>query len=210
MQTTTAPDLRQEMFAAQDWYADLAAAVRADQLHDSTPCTEYDVRALMTHVSVVFDKVTAFATEHRDPWADADRSPEAVAREIEQLAQERVDGRSAEDQAKALRYKTDAARAAWSDEVLDTPIQLAWGPLLPGRVVTSIYLMEVLVHSWDLAVATGQPAEAPDDLGTLGLAAARAAMGEDRTGFPFGPPVQPAPGAGPTEQMANWTGRRST
>lgn len=208
MQTTTPPDLRRELFGAQDWYADLVSDVRPDQLHDGTPCTEFDVRQLLAHVSAVFDKVTAFATQYRDPWADSDPSPDGVAAEIERLAQQVVDGRPAPEQAKALRDKTDQARLAWSDEVLDTPIQLRWGPLLPGRVVTGIYLMEILAHSWDLAVATGRPAEAPGDLGAMGLAAARSALGEDRTGFPFRPPVTPVPGAGPTEVMANWTGRR--
>ncbi len=209
MNTPIAPDLRSELFAAQDWYADLVAAVGPAQLRDPTPCTDYDVRRLLTHVSTVFDKVTGFAAEHRDPYADQDRSPEALTAASERLARERIDERTAPEQADALRSKTKEAREAWQENVLDTPIQLGWGPLVPGRVVTGIYLMEVLAHAWDLATATGRPSEAPDGLGVAGLAAARAGLPADRTGFPFGPAVEPAADAGPTEQLANWTGRRS-
>jgi uncharacterized protein (TIGR03086 family) len=209
MPTTTPPEVRQELFAAQDWCADLAERVRPDQLAEPTPCTELDVRLLLAHISVVFDKITAFATEHRDPHYHGELSPEQLSLERERLAREVVDGRTGEQLARSLRDKTEAARAAWTDEVLDTPIQLGWGPLLPGRVVAAIYLMETLAHSWDLAVATGQPAEAPGDLGHAGLAAARATLPEERAAFPFEPPVTPATDAGPTEQMANWTGRRS-
>ena len=85
--------------------------------------------------------------------------------------------------------------------------------MLPGRVVTAIYLMEVLSHAWDLATATGQPSEAPGGLGHAGLAAARAGLPAEprgiEHGIPFGPVVESAPDAGPTEQMVNWTGRAS-
>ena len=96
--------------------------------------------------------------------------------------------------AESVRAQTSRAREVWTDAVLDTPIQLGWGPVLPGRVVTAIYLMEVLSHAWDLATATGQPSEAPGGLGHAGLVAARAGLPAEprgiEHGIPFGPVVE--------------------
>ncbi len=210
---TTAPDLRSQLFAAQDWYAVLVAGVDTGELSRPTPCAEFDVRMLMTHVGVVLDKIIGFATDHRDLYRDHELSPAEMRAAAEVLARERIDGRSASELAESVRAQTSRAREVWTDAVLDTPIQLGWGPVLPGRVVTAIYLMEVLSHAWDLATATGQPSEAPGGLGHAGLAAARAGLPAEprgiEHGIPFGPVVESAPDAGPTEQMVNWTGRAS-
>lgn len=209
--TLTAPDLRTELATAQDWYADLVAAVRDDQLDGPTPCTEFDVRQLLAHMSVVQEKIVGFATEHRDTLADHDE-PQAIRdASAEQRATAHVDGLTPDARADAARAWAQQARTVWTDDVLDTPIQLGWGPVLPGRIVAAIYLMEVLTHSWDLATATGQPSTAPGALGEAGLAAARMILPESprgaAAGVPFGPVVVPAADADATEQMVNWTGR---
>lgn len=212
--STTAPDLRQHLFAAQAWYADLVEAVADDQRHNPTPCTDFDVRALLAHMDTVNRKVTGFGLEHRDIMSDHDAPVQQRAADAEAYASDHIDNRSATELADAVRTESTAAQQAWTDDVLDTPIQLGWGPVLPGRVVTAIYVMEVLTHAWDLATATGQPAEAPGGLGQVGLAAARASLpdemprGADK-GVPFGPKVTAAADAGPTEQTVNWTGRVS-
>lgn len=66
------------------------------------------------------------------------------------------------------------------------------------------------MHGWDLAVATGQPSEADADLASAALAlAARTLPAEPRGGHvPFAPVAEPSPDAGPTEQLANWSGHR--
>ena len=191
----------------------LVAGVDTGELSRPTPCAEFDVRMLMTHVGVVLDKIIGFATDHRDLYRDHELSPAEMRAAAEELARERIDGRGASELAEWVRAQTARAREVWTDAVLDTPIQLGWGPVLPGRVVTAIYLMEVLSHAWDLATATGQPSEAPGGLGHAGLAAARAGLPAEprgiEHGIPFGPVVESAPDAGPTEQMVNWTGRAS-
>ncbi len=71
------------------------------------------------------------------------------------------------------------------------------------------HLNETLVHGHDLARATGQDAEAPARVAGPALAmAARVLPGDHRgEGIPFDPPVTPAVDAGPTERLANWSGR---
>jgi len=99
-------------------------------------------------------------------------------------------------------------QAPAGDAILDRAVTAPWGRV-PGRVAMYGYLSETLVHGWDLAVATGQPAEAPTEIAEASLAAApRLLPAEPRGGHvPFAPPVQPAPDAGPTERLANWSGR---
>lgn len=210
---TIAPDLRAPLFAAQDWVADLIAHVSDDQLTDQTPCHDFDVRMLLAHLAMVQEKIVAFGTDHRDPYLGHGQTPEQLSEIGERLIVEHVDGRTPAERSQQTRERTQAARVAWTDDVLDTPIQLGWGPVLPGRIVSAIYLMEVLAHGWDLATATGQVAEAPPGVGEAGLAAAPLALPAEprgmEHGIPFGPVVVSVPDAGPTERLANWTGRVS-
>jgi hypothetical protein len=64
------------------------------------------------------------------------------------------------------------------------------------------------VHGWDLAVASGQDAEADPASATAVLVETRQVLpAEPRGGpIPFAAPVEPQHGAGPTEQLANWCG----
>lgn len=208
-----AGDTRPLLFGALDWYTELLAGTPDDLMSAPTPCTEFDVRMLLTHLSVVVEKIDAFARDHRDPYADHDRSAEAMRAELESLARQRVDGLTPAQRAERAREAVAAVREAWTEEVLDTPIHLGWGPVLPGRIVAGIYTMEMLSHGWDLATATGQPSEAPGEVAEAGLVFAKQGLpaeprGEEN-GLPFGPVVPSAPDAGPTERLANWTGRVS-
>ncbi len=66
------------------------------------------------------------------------------------------------------------------------------------------------MHGWDLAVATGQDAEADPGLAVAALAQARQILPAAIRGgdVPFADVVEPAPDAGPTERLANWAGHR--
>lgn len=70
-------------------------------------------------------------------------------------------------------------------------------------------LMETLPHGWDLAVATGQHAEADPALVAKAHSVAEQALTDDSRGpgLPFGPQVEPHDEAGPTERFAAFLGR---
>lgn len=184
------PDLRAPLFAAQEWLAGLIEGVRPEQLDHPTPCTEFDVAGLLSHLYGVADRTVAVG-EGRDPVsvpAYVDALPENLAG--------------------AFRERTAAARRAWSDDAsLGRTVEAPWGPA-PAALVAGVYLSEHLTHGWDLAVATGQPCEADPQLAGIALGVMRRALpAEGREDFPFAEPVTPAADAGPTEQLANWTGR---
>jgi uncharacterized protein (TIGR03086 family) len=189
----TNPDPRPAYRTALDWVSGLAAAVRPDQLDLPTPCTEYDVRALLGHLITTVRRAVAIA-EGSSPFD----VPVVVT--------------GVPDADLAATYAHDAKLAldAWADDArLDAVVTVPWGQV-PGRGAVGAYTNETLVHGWDLAVATGQDSETDPELAAAILAVAqRAIPAEPRGGHvPFAPPVEPAPDAGPTERLANWSGHR--
>jgi uncharacterized protein (TIGR03086 family) len=192
---TTQTDPRPLYLDALAWVRDLAAHVPADRLTDPTPCAEWDVRGMLGHLVATVDRARVVG-EGGDPTTE----PRVVT------------GVADDAWPDALRAATDKMAAVWADDaLLDTPVTVPWGRV-PGRGAVWGYLREALVHGWDLAVATDLPPEADPGTATALLAETRRIMpAEPRGGpIPFGPPVAPRPGAGPTEQLANWCGHSRT
>jgi uncharacterized protein (TIGR03086 family) len=169
-------------------------AVTQDQLDLPTPCTEYDVRTLIAHITGGLTR-TALVGEG---------DPEALARPS--MAE------GVPDDGWPAAYRAAAARAAaaWANDAkLDTLFEVPWGKV-PGRIALSGYIQEVLAHGWDLAKATGQPTEGDPELATWALAISRRILPPEirgQEGVPFGPVVDAPANAGPYTQLATWLGR---
>lgn len=188
---TTPPDPRPAFAAATGWVTELLSAVTAEQFAAPTPCDDFDVRTLGAHLLATAQRAAAL--------------PEGVDVRSMPFIADRFD---------ANEYAAVVARALdlWSDDAtLTAPVQVPWGEV-PGAGALWGYVNESLVHGWDLAVATGQPSEADPEAATATLAIARqfipAEIREDPN-VPFGVVVEPRAGAGPTETLANWSGRNS-
>jgi uncharacterized protein (TIGR03086 family) len=110
----------------------------------------------------------------------------------------------------AYREAAAALLAAFSQPgVLERVVQAPVGRI-PGAVALHLRITEALVHGWDLARATGQPARLPDDLAEEELAFARGTSAPDvpRTGHPFGP-IQTVPDDAPAiDRLAAYLGRQ--
>jgi uncharacterized protein (TIGR03086 family) len=160
------------------------ANVRADQYDDKTPCAEWTVRDLLEHMIGVVAGIGATVT-------GASRAPFALADDP------------------AAQFASESARtlAAWREPgVLERAFDGPGGPM-PGRVLASINLLDTATHSWDLAVATGQPADLPDDVATAALQASEMIVTPELRPGRFGPEVG-APGTGgPTERLVAFLGR---
>lgn len=191
--TQPPPDPRPVHRQAMTQTESVVAAVEPGQLGQPTPCAEYDVRALLSHIVGGLNRV-AIAGEGGDALARPARADDVPD-----------DGWLA-----AYRAASARAAAAWANDArLDAVVELPWGKI-PGRFAIAGYIQEILTHGWDLAKATGQPTELDPGLAAWALAGAKRILPPDGrgAGVPFGPVVAVSPDAGPYAQLAAWLGRQ--
>ena len=170
--------------------AEVISGVTPEQLDRSTPCTEFDVRTLGNHLLAAPFAVAALG--RGEPYSER---PEPVP--FEQWRQD-------------LDASARAAKESWADdELLGKPISLPWAEL-PGAAVLMQFTGEVVVHTWDLAQATGQWAEWKPEVLEASLRAWRDGLpAEGREEFAaFGDVVAVADDAPVIDQIVAWTGRR--
>jgi len=149
--------------------------VAADQWVLSTPCPEWDVRALVNHLVGGLRLFTAALTgmpaaDHDSDWLGMD----PVA---------------------AWTAAAAADAAAWRHPgALDGTLEISLGPV-PGALGGVIHVTEIITHGVDLAVATGQEDLLDEELIDDLLATMRA-LGVDAFRVPgvFGPEVAMDPG----------------
>lgn len=138
-----------DMTTASARTAAVLSGVRDDQLDAPTPCTELSVREMVAHVGQL---APAFGAAAAKDLGDLTDSPPGAGGYVLD------DG-----------WRGDyPARLAALAEAWQTP--QAWAGMtrvgavdLPGEVCGLVALTEVLVHGWDIAVATGQAYSVDDD-----------------------------------------------
>ena len=81
---------------------------------------------------------------------------------------------------------------------------------MPGPLLAGFTTLDIAVHGWDLARATGQPTELDPELASWVLAVAQRILPPEPRGgeIPFGPVIPAPPAAGPYAQLAAWLGRQ--
>ncbi|MFY0409078.1 TIGR03086 family metal-binding protein [Solicola sp. PLA-1-18] len=121
---------------------DLARVVDVDasRLGAPTPCADFDVAALRTHV---VGWLSTFADGFADPDGRAPRADLAGFEPSDDAAAEVRD---------ATGRLVDALRAGGAER----PLSLG-GAAMPGELALGMVLWEYQTHGWDLARATGQP-----------------------------------------------------
>lgn len=164
----------------------VVAAVPRHWLSAATPCPDWDVRTLLGHLLTVVRRAEQAALGR----------PVSVP---DMLVRHRPTARFA-----AAAAKADKAWTTRSPDAVETP----WG-LLPGPAALSGFLLEVVAHTHDLAVSTGQREPLDPRLAEAAQrAAARLVPPELRgNGAAFADPV-PAPGdADAYVRLAAYLGR---
>jgi uncharacterized protein (TIGR03086 family) len=179
------------------------AGVRPDQLDNPTPCPEMDVRTMLGHLVGVVDRIAALG-HGDDPFA--------------------VIETHAPDDAWSDAWARSGANAvdAWRDDAaLERPMALPWIQGSGAEVLTS-YFSELTVHTWDLAVATGQHPQWDDAVVTAALdarpilpaenrralfAEISAAMGLEEVAMPFAEAVSVPADAPAIDRLVAWNGR---
>ena len=168
----------------------LIAGVRPEQWVSATPCPEWTVRDLVGHLIVGNRTFT-------------------VALRSEGTAT--ADGVPPDDVLGAYRESVrDLLEAFALPGVLERMVTVPFGTV-PGAVALHLRMTEALTHGWDLARATGQEAQSPDDLVEQELAFTRRALGDippERS--PFGPPRPVDDHAPALDRLAALLGRDVT
>lgn len=163
------------------------ADVRENQYGEATPCVEWTVHDLLEHIIGVVASLgpTAAGTSGAS-GGDFELGPDPAAQFEDAAA---------------------AALAAWrTPGLLDRILDSGAGPM-PGRVLAGINLLDTATHTWDLAVATGQPATLPDDVAAAALETSLATITPEIRPGRFGPEIAAPAGADLTQQLVAFLGR---
>ena len=157
-------------------------------LQEATPCADYDVKALVNHL---FHVVVEFRKLAGKRDSDFTSTPDRVA--------EGADWRE------RFGAAADALVGAWAAPGAEEGTTGAMN--MPARLVGSMALLDLTVHAWDLARATGQEYAAdPAVVAELTAAVERLAPTAREMGM-FGAAVEVGADADPFARLLAATGR---
>lgn len=173
----------------------LVATVDGPQWTLPTPCPDWTVRDLVNHLVFGMEVFTGALGTGSTPSRE-----ELLARAGEDAL--------GDDPMGAYRRAAESMLTAFSRPgSLERVVTIPFGSV-PGIAALHLRVVECLVHGWDLARATGQPADLPQDLAETELAFSRAQLTELPPGrTPFAPPRPAPPDASAVEQLAAFLGR---
>ncbi len=164
------------------------ARVRADQMTNPTPCTEWDVQALLGHTLGVVAGIGS-AVRGDAPQPDG---PGFVL---------------ADDAAAQFRSLADSTLAAWTGTDLASEVNIGAGPM-PAAAALGINLLDTATHATDIARATGQPSELPGELADFVLGICQGFVTDEIRGFAgFHPAVAVPADASSTTKLVAFLGR---
>ncbi|HEY3144268.1 MAG TPA: TIGR03086 family metal-binding protein [Acidimicrobiales bacterium] len=183
-------DILQRACASTERFVD---NIDADQLALPTPCTEWDVRALLNHVVGTLALHTAvFADALADSGLDLSTPPDLVG----------------DDPAKSYRATAEGFLAACSDGDAFVRSHLTPFGKLPGPMYAGFIVMDILVHGWDLARATGQDPTLEPELAETSLRFTLENINDGNRGPQIQPAVSVAVDASPTDRLVAYLGRQ--
>lgn len=119
----------------------IVAGIRNEQLAAPSPCDGWDVRGLLNHVVA------------GNFWV----KPLVEGESIDAVG-DRLDGDLVGDTPAAAyeRSALEADTAFSAAGAMERPVAVSYGPV-PGEVYCGHRFIDVFIHGWDLAKATGQP-----------------------------------------------------
>ncbi|HEX4175709.1 MAG TPA: TIGR03086 family metal-binding protein [Acidimicrobiales bacterium] len=173
--------------------AELVAGLRPDELTLPTPCAGWDVRRLLNHTLgevVMMTRVNAGQPGGTDDQGDLVGGGLSLVTLWDELGRDNV--------------------TSWRDGGLEGDRAYFYGTFPAGAAVV-MNLGEVLVHSWDLARATGRAYDLDPELAEVVYELYRAVPLEDkRANGVFGPEVTVPTDAPVADRLLALSGRRPT
>jgi uncharacterized protein (TIGR03086 family) len=168
----------------------MVANVDRSQFGLPTPCAEFDVKALLNHMIGGNHRFVAIA--RGEPGSSVPAGGDFVH----------------DDPLEPYRASAETVSNAWNDRaLLERTVHLPFGDF-PGAVALGIHTVEVVVHGWDLAKATGQPTELDPELYDVAWQHSKDIDESFRgPGGPFGPTVTVPSDSSDTDRLMAWLGR---
>jgi uncharacterized protein (TIGR03086 family) len=170
--------------------ATLLATVDDEQLGAPTPCPDSTLGALIDHVGTFAKAFVAVAG--KDVAATGVPPPDGA--NLEEGWRARIAG------------DLETLTVAWRDPAAWEGMTAAGGIDLPGNIAGLVALDELVVHGWDVAVASGQPYDPPVEE-IEGASSFVTSFDPPRDGRLFGPIVPVPDDASPLHQLLGLTGR---
>jgi uncharacterized protein (TIGR03086 family) len=174
---------------ALDQTAAIIAAIPAAQAGLPTPCPDWDVRALVRHLTG--QDLRNFLVAARGETADWQAPADDLG----------------EDWAADFRGRAGQLLAVWRAADLDRPVAMPGGGQAPLGSRADQQITELAVHGWDLVKATGQHADLDPALAEHGLSWSRPMLKPEYRGQAFRPEVPVSPDAPAYQRLAGWFGR---
>ncbi len=169
----------------------MVASVRPDELSKPTPCTDWNVRQLIEHMAGVNWAFAGAAGGQRPEGGSPGAAP------------------SGEDPAGAYAASARAVLAAWrAPGTLERTLTLPFGQM-PGAQAIGFNIGDQLVHTWDLAKATGRERTLDVEACETTLERTRQFLGPEARGpgRPFAPEVPCSEDAPLPDRLAAFLGR---
>jgi uncharacterized protein (TIGR03086 family) len=175
--------------------AEIVTMTPAGQLDAPTPCTDWDVRALLNHLIGTLWLAEALFSDQapRHPMRPGGLPPGDLA---------------GDDPAAA--YAEAAAATLAAAAAGDTLTRVHVTPLgeMPGPALAGFTTLDILVHGWDLAAATGQPTDLDGRLAAHVLGFAEHALPPDMRAPRIAAPLPVARDAPVTHRLVAFLGRQ--
>ncbi|MCR3720372.1 MULTISPECIES: TIGR03086 family metal-binding protein [Prauserella salsuginis group] len=172
---------------------DIVAGIRDDQWQAATPCSLWSVRDVTNHLALG-NKLFAGLLAGKPGYP---------------LDPDYADALGDDPAGSYRRHATDIVTAFRRPGALEQVIEAPVGAI-PGIAAVQLRTVEDLVHGWDLATATSQRVDYPDDIVERALAFTRdqlASMEASEDG-PFAPPQPHPDDAPPIDRLVALLGRR--
>ena len=156
----------------------VAGAAQSGPLDQQTPCPDWDLRTLLNH-TILWTSYSAERRAHGESVAEDLMSKDFTAEP---------------GYAEAYRAQIDRAVQAWSDPQAWAGDRSIMGGAMPAADIAAMLIMEMVLHGWDIAKATGQDYHCDGELAQalLDTVQAQGDMFRQYQGFAAVVPVPPA------------------
>lgn len=136
----------------------IVVTIRQGQLRLPTPCAEWDLGALLAHMTVQHHGFARAVDGERTEPADWQPTPVEADPVVSY-------GKAADRVIASFGADGVAGRAVYLPEIRG-------GVTVPGRVAMSFHFVDYVVHTWDVATTLGKQVEFDDDLLDAAIAVA--------------------------------------